>query len=93
MEKYCIIIVSNNKAIIYTVKMLSILDFFDINFTLLFWYMSSIFLHGIYNKYAIKIPAKNGAKMSKNFDITPIISPKLSNNLYTVIMATPSKNQ
>ena len=37
----------------------------------------SNFLHGIYNKYAIKIPTKNGAIISKNPPRTPITSLKL----------------
>ena len=47
----------------------------------------------MYNKYAIKIPIKNGVNISKNLVTTPIISEKLSNNLYTIIIATPNKNQ
>ena len=55
--------------------------------------ISSNFLHGKYNKYAIKIPIKNGFIIEKKVLTTFNISPKLSHVLYTIIIANPNKNQ
>ena len=71
----------NNNAIKYTNKIDNPLALFDIIFNFTFFNASSIFLHGTYSKYAIKIPTKNGLIIPKNVPILFVILPKLSNVL------------
>ena len=69
-------------AIIYTVATERALACLCIKFFfLVFLYKFSIPLQGIYNKYAINKPTKNGAKTENNVPIHSPICVKLSNNL------------
>ena len=69
------------------------LAIFFINFDLDFMYRFSIFLHGVYNKYEINIPTKNGDITFKKFLNHIPIAVKLSSVLYTNKTAAAYKNQ
>ena len=74
-------IIIKSIAIKYTVKILNARDFFFNISTFEFLYNFSTFLQGIYNKYAINAPAKNGAITEKKLPIASPIAVKLSKNL------------
>ena len=76
---------------IYVVATAKLLALFFNN--LLFLYTPSIFLHGIYNRYATSIAIKNGfITFIKLLSHSPM-PVKLSKTLYTITIATIRVNQ
>ena len=87
-------VINKTISIKYTVNTDNGLAIFFINLGLFaFKYAFSTLLQGIYNKYAIKIPIKNGIRTPKRFLNQFPIAVKLSKVLYTKITATANKNQ